>query len=191
MSLTSCKMSYIRTRGNEHLRPKTGILYRYAKAFLLVLNKKAQDSFIKKFDLILTTLKNVLHDTHYKQLSLKDKNQILILWAKECNIPMFESFIQLIIENNETPHLTEILHCVFELYCNMHHIQYISITTAQKLTLQQKTKIESQFKKLSQFIYHVNKNILGGSVIKENHTIKDTSILSYLQDIQSQLLEAL
>jgi len=173
------------------VRPKVGTLYRYAKAFLSLLTPTQQKSFIKKFGFVLDTFKTTIKDPKYKELSLKNKNQILILWASVLKIPKFESFIRLIIENNKQLSVKQILYCTFELYCNFNKIKHISITSATTLTKTQKTKMESKFKSSDQFTYHINQNILGGTITKVDHTIKDASTLSYLQDIKAQLLEAL
>ncbi|USO02326.1 MAG: ATP synthase F1 subunit delta [Alphaproteobacteria bacterium] len=173
------------------MRPKVGILYRYAKAFLLSLTPIQQKSFIKKFGLMLDTLKLTLTHPKYKELSLKKKNQILVLWASDLQLPKFESFVNLLIENNKQASLKDILYCTFELYCDFNKIKHVSVTSAKTLTRKQKSKIQTKFKASDHFTYHINPNIIGGSIIKVEHKIQDTSILTYLQEIQAHLLEVL
>jgi len=173
------------------MRPKVGILYRYAKAFLSTITPTQQKNFMKKFGFALDTLKETLKNPDYKQLSLKSKNHILLTWANTLKLPKFESFVGLIIENNKQASLKQILYCTFELYCDFNNIKHVSITSAKDLTKQQKTTIESKFKPKDQFTYHLNPSIIGGTIVKVDHKIKDTSTLTYLQEIQSHLLEAL
>ena len=173
------------------LRPKIGISYRYAKAFLSISSIDNQKVIIEKIDLMIETLSNLQKDIHYKRLFSKNQESILISWADICDVPFFTSFIKMIIENNRDKNIIKILHCIKEIYYDNNNIINILITTFQKSTSQERKNIETIFEKEKnkKIHYNVDESILGGFIIMVDGKIKDESVLTYLQDMETQLLE--
>lgn len=173
------------------MRPKVGIFYRYAKAFLSVLPIHEQDYFVKKIDSINQTLQELFHNTHYKKLNSQNQEELFVLWAETWDLSFFTSFIKMIIENNKHKDTFEILQCVKEIFYNTNDITDISVITAKKLTPEEKKDIKSSFQNEKIITFHIDKSILGGTIIKTGWKIKDESTLAYLQDIQYHLSEKL
>lgn len=181
------------------LRPKIGSTYRYAKAFLSVLSESQKAHLIKEINTLTSTLHELWTNLHYKKLKLPDQKDIISLWAKQFDLPFFNSFIQLIFENNKHKSIIEILNCAKEIYYDQNDIVTLTITTAKKLTPQEKSSLIENFKRAypSQknkeiiMTYHVHSKILGGIIFELDGKIKDLSLLSHLQDMQSHLLEPL
>ena len=173
------------------MRPKIGSSYRYAKAFLSILSKVQQDAFVKKIEMIQMSLRDLLDDPHFKHLHLQGQEQILEEWAIQWKEPFFASFIKLILENDRRHDLLEILQCVYEQYCDQRNVRNIGITTSKPLKRNEKKKLEESLKQKGNIKYTIDEYILGGTIIKIDGKLKDESLRSYLQDIQTKLMEVL
>ena len=189
--------------GRIILRPKVGTSYRYAKAFLSVLSLKQQADFVKKIEALQISLNELLSHTHFRNLPLKDQEDILQEWAQQWNAPFFHSLIKLVLENHREHRLEEILQCIYEEYCDQQNLHNITVTTAKPLkkndkkTLTEFLKdnvsaqevIQGPAKGTIKYIF--DESILGGTIIQIDGKQKDESLRTYLQDIQTQLMEAL
>ena len=170
------------------MRPKIGSSYRYAHAYLLLLEEGDQRFLIEQAETIRTTYNRLLEDIKTHNLSLKNRHELILLWAYSWQIPYFGAWVALMLENNRLHDFSEIFACAHELYCVTHNIQNISIITSHTLNSEDREHLKESLPAQSIISYRKEKNLLGGMIVKIDGFLKDESMQARLHDVREFLM---
>lgn len=107
--------------------------------------------------------------------------------------PQITGFLELLIQKGRIGSLDEILACFIEKVKAEQKIGVAYVTTAEELTEQQKDRVQARLMEITDFLtmemhYLVDRQLIGGMVIRIGDRIVDNSIRSKLNDLTGKLL---
>ncbi len=172
------------------------IIIRYAQAYFnLGKEKSLLDQFYQDCQLLLGYCHEVKDFCVFLNSPVikpsQKKGVFTNVFEKKLN-PYTIRFLELVIERNRENHLKNILICFEELYKQEKGIKSVLLITAVPLEDSFKKELipllEKELKAQVEMTTRVNKNIVGGLILKVDDKLLDSSIAHQLKRLKKQIL---
>tara|TARA_B100000902_G_C27321469_1_gene924923 strand:- start:8343 stop:8876 length:534 start_codon:yes stop_codon:yes gene_type:complete len=168
---------------------RTTASIRYAKAlFYLALEETKSNEVLidlNKFLAILDKEEQLVSLVSNPTVKYKIKQKLFKKLFKDIVNPLTMDFLQLVIKKGREAYIKDIIFKYEELYNNYNNISVVQVVSAEPLTDQLKDSIKKKLSygggevKLKEII---NKNLLGGFIIKRGDMQYDASIKKKLRN---------
>jgi F-type H+-transporting ATPase subunit delta len=171
------------------------IANRYAQAFMQeAVEKNSVKSIAESMEFILSVcesskdLRNVLNNPIIHTMQ---KQNALLKIFKSCD-PLISNFITLICSKNRESLIPLIAESYLELYRTINKIQKVNIQSASPLSDTDQVSIQKYVQGLTgaasiELHTTINKELIGGMVIKFGDNLLDTSITAKLRKLKKEL----
>ncbi|HEY8365388.1 MAG TPA: ATP synthase F1 subunit delta [Haloplasmataceae bacterium] len=149
------------------------------------------DEFIKVTD-IINEEKSFIKLLTHPELSKQEKKEIIGKTFNSVNSTLM-NFLNVIVENNRFIDVDYIKQEFVDLYNDYLNIMHVEARTSTLLTSEQinllEKKLERKYRHKIQIENIIDKNIIGGVMLKINNQIIDYTIKTQLQSLKSHILK--